>query len=777
MKSFFGRQSLLVLIAVFFCIPFALRGSRYAVQRMKNDVKDWLPDDFPETKELDWFRQRFLGEQFILISWDGCKGNIGKEGVPDDERFKNFVDNLFPELPPSAVKAGFVKPSEDAFIDHELNLYTRSYMPASAQADESFIGNQLSLKAGEDQFLDWGGRKEKWLRSGRNDWVFITPRGELFQWQGNRSWPAQIWRWGIRQIYGKQTVKGDFIAALEPLDGPWYYEDPSRLNARLFKSVTTGPSILSQLTAADGKLNISREQAHERLRGVLFGPDDEQTCIMVTLTEAGKADPRGVVGRGMLGKERGAILDVAEASGVQAPRAPPAMPSFLAKLFFEEEAPSTDPMLRLGGPPVDNAAIDEEGQITLARLLGLSLAVGLGLSWFCFRSINITMLVFLVGGFSAVMSVGIVYWTGSQLDAVLMSMPSLVYVLGISGAVHVVNYYRESVTDHGIETAPDNAVKLGFWPCAMAAFTTSLGLISLASSNIVPIRKFGCYAAIGVIATLVLLFTFLPAGLEMWPPRRYLKRSAGEHGPASAIERFLDSFWQAVGRFVIKNHQFVATASIIGILVGAYGLTKTDTSVELLKLFDSKAKIIEDYEWLEANLGKLVPMEIVVRVSPDLFDPSAVDAPDDEFVETRTGMDFLERMEIAKYVALEIDNVFGETGTDELSRPMLAATFAREPPKKNSMFARGARKHMAGELEENRQAYVDADFLRTDPVDQHELWRISLRLAALDGIDFGDFVQKIQRVVEPVMLAYRYREVILANVNASDKENTPAVSS
>ena len=76
-----------------------------------------------------------------------------------------------------------------------------------------------------------------------------------------------------------------------------------------------------------------------------------------------------------------------------------------------------------------NAAIDEEGQITLARLLGLSLAVGLGLSWICFRSVNITIMVFLVGGISAVASVGIVYWTGSQLDAVLMSMPSSALLL------------------------------------------------------------------------------------------------------------------------------------------------------------------------------------------------------------------------------------------------------------------------------------------------------------------------------------------------------------
>jgi len=762
---------MLVLIVVFFFVPFAMRGSRYAVQRMKNDVKDWLPSDFPETDDLEWFRQRFLGEQFVVISWDGCVG------TPDDKRFMDFVDNLFPEVPPSA---NLPPHQRSDYIDRDNELYTRSYMPKSAAKEETFIGNRLSLHTPENDFYNYAGMEEKWIRSGRNEWVFITPKGELHQWVGNRSWPAQLWRWIVRKATGDKSVETQFVADFNPIDGPWYYEDPSRLNARQFKSITTGPSVLRQLTESG---NISVEQAHERLRGVLFGPDDKQTCILVTLTEAAKRDPRALVGRGMLGKPRGIMLDIAEASGVQTPRPPPALPAFLANLVASSDAPSSDPMLRLGGPPVDNSAIDEEGQITLVRLLGLSLAVGLGLSWLCFRSINITIIVFMVGGISAVTSVGIVFWTGSQLDAVLMSMPSLVYVLGISGAVHVVNYYRESVAETGLKTAPDHAVRLGIWPCTMAAVTTSLGLVSLATSNIVPIRKFGIYSAVGVIATLVLLFTFLPAALELWPPRRYLKRSATtDQGEASsAIERLLDAFWQRVGRVVIFNYALVAILCMVALGAGAWGLSRIRTDVQLLKLFDGEAKIIGDYEWLEANLGKLVPMELVVRVHPGLMDPSAINADLDEAVEASDatanasplGMDFLERMQIADRIASELNDVFGEDGLQWLSRPMTAASFAPVAPGGRGLLERAERSHRNKRLEENRQEFEDVDFLRTDPDDQHELWRVSLRLAALEGIDFGVFVQDVKRVVEPILLAYEYRENIVSRLKSNEVSGKP----
>src|SRR5688500_11263985 len=96
--TFFARRAILVLIVVFFFVPFALRGARMAVQGMKNDVKDWLPKNLAETRDLDDFRKHFLSEQFVLVSWDGCTGADG------DERFDLFVAKLTPETPPSLAK-------------------------------------------------------------------------------------------------------------------------------------------------------------------------------------------------------------------------------------------------------------------------------------------------------------------------------------------------------------------------------------------------------------------------------------------------------------------------------------------------------------------------------------------------------------------------------------------------------------------------------------------------------------------------------------------------
>ena len=223
----------------------------------------------------------------------------------------------------------------------------------------------------------------------------------------------------------------------------------------------------------------------------------------------------------------------------------------------------------------------------------LSTLIGVILAYISFRSLNVTLMIFFVGGVSAVMSIGFVWFGGSSLDAVLLSMPSLVYVLGLSGAVHIVNYYREACHEDGPKWACITAIKHGWFPCTLAAFTTALGLISLYASNLIPIKKFGLFAAIGTMATVVLLFTYLPSALTLWSPG-YKKADKGNANIHSLT--LLHRFWDAIGAWIVRHYAVVGIASLIVMFTAAMGIPKIQTSVQLLKLFDGKAKVITDYE-------------------------------------------------------------------------------------------------------------------------------------------------------------------------------------
>ncbi|MCA9262844.1 MAG: MMPL family transporter [Planctomycetales bacterium] len=765
--TFFQRHAIIVLMMAFFLLPFGLRGARMAVRGMRNDVKDWLPQHFKETKELNEFREHFSSEAFIVATWDGCAGTI------DDNHFRLLVDKFFPEIPPS-LRGTITDPAltgSGDFKNEELDLYTRQLTPYAGLAQRDTIGNRLGLYIDGELHEDWGGRDEKWIRGERGRWFFVTPEGDLYRWQGMDTWVGRIYRAAERAIRGSNVIKAELVESIGPEDGPWYYADPRRLEADLFKSIVTGPSLLNQITQDDGALQNEVSLAKSRLTGVLFGPDGQQTCLLITLTDHGRQHLHQVLGRGMLSRPRGRLLRMAEEAGLQPPPIPSLWPPPLNRWIGNEEVSATAPLLRLGGPPIDNVAIDEEGQITLVRLVGLSLLLGLVIAWTSFRSIPVTFLLFFVGGTSAVASLGFVWWGGSSMDAVLMSMPSLVYVLGLSGAVHIVNYYRDTVETGGFPGNPTGALKFGWKPCTLAAFTTALGLVSLSNADIVPIRKFGIFSAFAVVFTLVLMFTVMPAGLQLWPPKSFAYVRDPNRRTFQDVVR---AFWNAVGAFIVRRHMLVTTVSLVIFAIGLMGVQRINTTVQLLKLFHPEAKIIQDYTWLEAHLGKLVPMELVARVDESLIrtgersdDEDATQNPEDRF-----RLSFLERMEITENIRKALDERFAHDDRDVVGSSMMAATFAPPLPGPGGGFSQVAmRGAYSRQLDARRDEITRSDFYRVDADGISEMWRVSLRLAAMTDVDYGEFVGDIKMAVEPVMAAYKYRQLILRKIDRSRDGN------
>jgi predicted RND superfamily exporter protein len=393
--------------------------------------------------------------------------------------------------------------------------------------------------------------------------------------------------------------------------------------------------------------------------------------------------------------------------------------------------------------------------------------------------VKITLLLFFVGGVSAIASLGMVWWTKGTVDAIMMSMPSLVYVLGLSGAVHITNYYRDAVQEKGLPGAPERALAHGWKPCALAALTTALGLMSLNTSNLVPIRRFGFYSALGVMATLILLFTFLPSALQMWPPGYEKRRSAKDATASFGLQDHLIRFWEPIGRWIVRRYVWVTLGCTAAFLVFALGLPRINTSVHLIKLFDEDARIIHDYAWLEDHLGKLVPMELVVRVRPERMrnatDEEDVEDADYAEREERLRLNFLERVEIAARIQQVVESTFGEHGQGVVGHGMSVPTFAPDlPPPGISTLRDPTRGVMNRQLESHRGEYLASDYLRIDREGENrgsELWRISLRLGALLDVDYGRFVNELQRVVEPVLTAYRCREQILDRLEEHGDES------
>lgn len=617
-----------------------------AVQSNVNKVEDWLPKTFSETKQLGWFREHFASDQFVVISWEGCKiGHLdGPDAIAtDDPRIERLAQLLVPDRDPKT-------------------------MPQ--------------------------------------------------EWEPVKSVP-EAWR-----------------------------QDA----AKYFKSVTTGRRVLDKLTA--DPLSLEAEEAVKRLKGALLGPDGKQTCVVVSLHNEALGQLKSVMRSGQYRIFR------------------PNVPPGLLRQLIMAAGLSLDEV-HLGGPPVDNAAIDEEGERTLVRLAGVSGLLGLILAYWSLRSVLLTMIVFGAGVVSAAFSLGTVWITGQTIDAITMSMPSLVYVLSISGAVHLINYYRDAIREGGMYGAVERAVKHAWKPAALSSITTALGLISLYVSELVPIQKFGLYSAIAMISLVCILFLYLPAALHVFqigkrwvePEEVRLARKRQANQPTNDMLTGAERFWRWFSSKLVANHAIVMTTCLMVIGTVGWGITRNKTSINLLDLFDSKARILRDYAWLENNLGVLVPMEIVLKFDPESL--LASDATHHEMGDDLYRLSFLERMEAVARVQEEINKKFGPEGQDIIGSSMSAISFAPSLPiASGNTVSFMHRKALNMRLESSREEFRKAGFYKIDPVDGCELWRISLRVAAFKGVDYGHLVSDIKQVVQPVVQAYVDRSRVLRQVAA-----------
>ena len=70
--NLYQRYSVWIMAVLVFLLPMVVVGAIKAKGNNRNDVKGWLPPEYPETQTYRFFRRNFQGEEFILVSWEGC---------------------------------------------------------------------------------------------------------------------------------------------------------------------------------------------------------------------------------------------------------------------------------------------------------------------------------------------------------------------------------------------------------------------------------------------------------------------------------------------------------------------------------------------------------------------------------------------------------------------------------------------------------------------------------------------------------------------------------
>ena len=315
----------------------------------------------------------------------------------------------------------------------------------------------------------------------------------------------------------------------------------------------------------------------------MIGPDPKinQTCVVLTLTPAAKEMPRKAVDL---------IYNTALESGVP------------------------KDSIHMGGPPVDNVALDKEGERMLLLLAGLSGLIGLALSWWYMQNARLTAIVLGSSVYGAALSLAIVTFTGNTMDSILLNMPSIVYTMGMSGAIHIINYWRHNAAQYGMEGAATRGLKMAWLPCLLSASTTSLGLDFTLHERAASDRQVWFLCGGGRDEHVDFALHVCSFGAGALGTEDSADRSGEIRSCPTNANKTIAAACGGSPRLISCASKAVWASFMIVMVVCGYGLTRFSTTVNLMALFSKNSEIVHSYSWLEDHLGPLVPMEIVVRL-------------------------------------------------------------------------------------------------------------------------------------------------------------------
>jgi predicted RND superfamily exporter protein len=225
--------------------------------------------------------------------------------------------------------------------------------------------------------------------------------------------------------------------------------------------------------------------------------------------------------------------------------------------------------IHLGGAPFVGTAIYEATQRDMRRLTPWAVGAIMLVLLVAFRDLRSVGLGLTTTAIGIVTVHALMHTLDVPLNVVLGSMPVILFAVGSAYAIHMLARYSVHASEVDPEEAVVRTVARTGPVVITAALTTALGLGSFIAMDIEPMRQFGIFTAVGVVTTLVLSVTFVPAVITLL---RFQPKPVGAGATGALMARTV----AAIG----KNRVPVGIAAALILAVGASLLTQVDSRMD-----------------------------------------------------------------------------------------------------------------------------------------------------------------------------------------------------
>jgi predicted RND superfamily exporter protein len=264
------------------------------------------------------------------------------------------------------------------------------------------------------------------------------------------------------------------------------------------------------------------------------------------------------------------------------------------------------------GYPVVNKVMNDYMRSDLYTFLPLVLAMVALVVFLNFGTARGVALPFLTLVMADLWTLGLMGHLGKSLTIIGISLPVLLVAVGSSYSIHILNQYyiefdaiRAAGKKKGLRASMTHISTTVF----LAGLTTLLGFVSLTTNQVIGIREWGIFSALGVFFAVFIATSIIPATLELLPHARSRRKTLPftSDGPG-----LVDALIARVTRLSTKHHRAVIALTLAVACLSAAGLYRLKVETAFMSFFKDDDYVRVGSRLIGEKYGGAVGMSIMI---------------------------------------------------------------------------------------------------------------------------------------------------------------------
>jgi predicted RND superfamily exporter protein len=225
--------------------------------------------------------------------------------------------------------------------------------------------------------------------------------------------------------------------------------------------------------------------------------------------------------------------------------------------------------------------------------------------WLTFRNFWGVIVPLSVVVLSIIWTIGIMAVTGKAIDIMIILVPCILFVVGMSDVIHISSQFYEKI-EAGFNKV--DSIRIALKEVGFATFltciSTAVAFLTLNTTSIQPIRDFGTYTAIGVVIAYVFSMTLLPfILLRVKNPDRFRVH-------ASQVK--WDKGLRKLLRIVFKNPRKILIGASVLLGISVIGISRIEVNNSILDDLDEQDPIKKDFVYFDTYFSGVRGFEMAI---------------------------------------------------------------------------------------------------------------------------------------------------------------------